>query len=348
MKTTTAAGRTWHFSHSIGRETAEHNGDVGGFMHPVDVAYAADGILFVLSRGFGHKPAFRDADVGKRIGKTTIDELHLGDFARNGFTWPTGIAISADGTVFCTDEYENNVSAFDPNGIVEFPEYDPDGESLFQWGESGAEPGQLSGPTGLTFDGDDNAVVVDCGNNRVQKFTREGRHLMGWGSQGGAEGEFDRPWGVTVDGEGCVYIADWGNSRVQKFTGEGDYLMTFGSNGQGNELDHPASVAIDSEGDVYVTDWGNRRVQVFEPNGDVITSLYGDVVELSKAGHLIVNRDPESIRTFHQVDHALSTTVTFKRPTGITITEGDRIVVADTRGRLLVYDKDNDYVAPTV
>ena len=44
MKTTTAAGRTWHFSHSIGRETAEHNGDVGGFMHPVDVAYAADGI----------------------------------------------------------------------------------------------------------------------------------------------------------------------------------------------------------------------------------------------------------------------------------------------------------------
>ena len=43
MKTTTIAGRTWHYSHYLGRSTAEHNesefGRTGGFIFPVDVAF---------------------------------------------------------------------------------------------------------------------------------------------------------------------------------------------------------------------------------------------------------------------------------------------------------------------
>ena len=346
MKTTSVAGRTWHYSHCLGRETGEHNGTTGGYLHPVDVAAAPDGILFVLSRGFGHINEARGGDVGKRIGKTTIDEDHIGDFARNGFTWPVGIAVSRDGTVFCSDEHENAVTSYDPDGIMNFPEFDPEGESLTRWGEPGSGPGQLRGPTGITFDSDDNLLVVNSGNGRVQRFTKDGEYLAGWGCAGDGEGEFDSAWGVAVDGAGDVYVADWGNDRVQKFSPDGAYLMSFGSDG--GELDHPVSVAVDGDGDVYVTDWGNRRVQIYGPDGDILTALYGDVHELSKAGHYIRNRDPESILTLNAVENAMLPAATFQRPTGITITKDGRIVIADTCGRLLVYDKDNDYVVPNV
>ena len=349
MKTTSVAGRTWHYSHCLGRETAEHNGATGGFMHPIDVAAAPAGILFVLSRGFGYELPARLADVGKRIGKTTIDEEHIGDFARNGFTWPVGIAVSGEGDVFCSDEYEDAITSYDSNAIKNFPEFDPDGESLTRWGEAGSGPGQLRGPAGLAFDGDDNLFVVDKGNNRVQKYTKDGKFLLGWGCGGDGPGDFNEPWGITVDRDGDVYVADWGNSRVQKFSADGDYVMSFGSNGgDGGDLDHPASVAVDGDGDVYVTDWGNRRVQIYEPDGDIITALYGDVHEPSKAGRYILGRDPESIRTFSAVEHALDHRVRFQRPTGVAITEDGRIVIADTCGRLLVYVKDNGYVPPSV
>ena len=347
MITTSAAGRTWHYSHCLGRETAEHNGKTGGYMHPVDVASTQGDILFVLSRGFGYHNEARRGDVGQRIGKTTIDEQHIGDFARNGFTWPVGIAVSADGTVFCSDEYENAITSYDPDGIMNFPEFDPNGESLTRWGTPGSQPGQIDRPAGIAFDGDDNLLVVDKGNNRVQKFAKDGAYLSAWGTGGDGPREFDEPWGITVDGTGDVYVADWGNNRVQKFAPDGTHLLTFGS-GDGGELDHPAGVAVDSEGDVYVTDWGNRRVQIYEPDGEVITALYGDVHELSKAGEYILNRDPESIKTFNSVAHVMSSNVRFHRPCGITMAEGDRVVITDTSGRLLVYNKDKDYVVPNI
>ena len=231
MITTTAAGRTWHYSHNLGRQTAEHNqskfGRTGGYCFPMDVAAAGNDIIFVISRGYGFDNLARGFDIYRRIGKTTIDEDHIGDFARAGFTWPVGIAISkSDGSVFASDEYECTISAFDPDGIQTFPEYDPDGEHFDRWGTKGSKPGMLNGPAGIAFDTNDDLHVVDSLNNRVQAFTKKGDFLKTWGSAGAFEGEFDRPWGITIDREGAVYVADWGNHRVQKFGSDGEHLMT--------------------------------------------------------------------------------------------------------------------------
>ena len=178
MITTTAAGRTWHYSHNLGRQTAEHNqskfGRTGGYGFPVDVAAAGNDILFVISRGYGFPNVSYDFDVFVRIGKTTIDEDHIGDFARGGFTWPVGIAVSkTDGSVFASDEYECNISVFDPDGIQPFCERDPDGEYFDRWGTKGSEPGMLNGPAGITFDANDYLYVVDSLNSRVQVFTKK-------------------------------------------------------------------------------------------------------------------------------------------------------------------------------
>ena len=129
MITTTAAGRTWHFDRSLGRPTNEHNGKVGGYRYPVDLAIAPDGNIFVLSHGNqfgGGQIGYRD---NGRVGKTTFDEHHLGDFARREFTWPAGIAVDSEGWVYVSDEHENVIKKFDPEATHPFPTYDPNGEA---------------------------------------------------------------------------------------------------------------------------------------------------------------------------------------------------------------------------
>ena len=353
MITTTAGGRTWHYSHNLGRHTAEHNqsrfGRTGGYSFPVDVAAAGNDILFVISRGWGHQVVVNFGfDIYLRVSKTTVDEDHIGDFARGGFTWPSGIAVSkTDGSVFVSDEYECTISSFDPDGVMVFPENDPDGEYVDRWGTKGSEPGMLNGPAGIAFDSNDDLYVVDSLNNRVQVFTRAGEHLREWGSGGTSEGEFNRPWGITIDGEGAVYVADWGNHRVQKFGPDGEYLMTFGSrNGSGSSLSHPAGVAVDSDGDVYVTDWGNRRVQIYEPDGEVLAPLYGDMSDFSKAAQYVLARDPDTIKRMNRDDAPFKYLNKFSRPVGIDIDEQDRIFVTDAYSRIVVYRKDRDYLEP--
>ncbi len=353
MITTTAAGRTWHYSHNLGRHTAEHNeskfGRTGGYSFPMDVAAAGNDILFVVSRGWGHQMvrAF-GYDLYLRVSKTTIDEDHIGDFARGGFTWPVGIAVSkTDGRVFVSDEYECTISGFDPDGVMTFPENNPDGEYIDRWGTQGSEPGMLNGPTGIAFDANDDLYVVDSLNNRVQAFTRNGEFLRAWGSAGSSEGEFNRPWGITVDREGAVYVADWGNHRVQKFGPDGEYLMTFGSqNGAGSSLNHPAGVAVDSDGDVYVTDWGNRRVQIYEPDGEALAPLYGDMHDLSKAAQYVLARDPDTIKRLNGRETPFKYLSKFSRPIGIDVDERDHIFITDAFSRIVVYRKDRDYQEP--
>ena len=180
MKTTSIAGRTWHYSHCLGRMTAEHNqspyGRTGGFGYPMDVAAAVGDILFVVSRGLGYPVNEGWPDIFARIGKTTIDEDHVTDFARNEFVWPVGIAVGGDGNVYCTDEYECWIKVFDPDTSFPFLEFDPEGEYIARWGEKGSGDGQLNGPAGLEFDPNGNLLVVDSLNHRGPEVY-QGRRL---------------------------------------------------------------------------------------------------------------------------------------------------------------------------
>ena len=330
MLTTTVAGRTWNFSHAIGRNAGLGN----GFTQPNAIALAPGGVLYVSSRG--GDGAGGVVAPSKRIGKLTMDEEFIGDFGKGETVWATSLAVAGDGNVYCSDEHLNTIIVFNS-----------DGEKLGQWGEAGSAEGQIDGPSGIAFDGDDNLYVVDSRNDRVEKFTKDGSFLMAWGESGGGDGQFDRPWGITVDGNNDVYVVDWGNDRVQKFGADGTFLMAVPRPGEsGAELNHPGGVAVDSEGDIYVTDWGNRRVQIYDSEGRVITALYGDATEFSKWAKQVVESNPDVVKAYRRVKD-LRPLGRFSRPLGIAVDEEDRIIVTDmTRGRLQVYAKEKDYMDP--
>ena len=330
MLTRTVAGRTFSYSHCIGRNLITGI----GFWFPVDVGLASGDVMYVLNWGDENLLA-------TRVTKCTLSEEYLVQFGSYGsgdgqFTRASSLALDNEGNVYVLDEWLNRVSVFDK-----------DGNFLHKWGEPGSQVGQLYRPSGLAFDGEGNLLVVDSGNNRVQRFSREGKYLARWGSGGGGDGEFNMPWGITVDRLGDVYVADWLNSRVQKFTPDGEYLMAYGAPGTGpGELSRPSGVAVDAEGDVYAVDWGANQVHVYDPDGAYLTTFQGDAQELSKWGQMTVDANPDTQKARRRVS-TREPEWRFSDPVAVEIDEQGRIVVVDQqRSRLQIYIKERDYAEP--
>lgn len=148
-----------------------------------------------------------------------------------------------------------------------------------KWGKPGRGASLLHGGEfmapmyGLAVDQQGSLLVVDNGNNRVQKFDNNGNFIILWGSFGTANGSFHNPTGIACDARGDVYVVDTNNHRVQKFDGKlGGYLMKFGSRGNGEgQFSSPWGIAVDRvRGYIYVVDSANFRVQKFDPSGEFV------------------------------------------------------------------------------
>ena len=82
-------------------------------------------------------------------------------------------------------------------------------------------------------------------------------------------------------------------------------------------------------------------------NGEIITSLYGDATELSKAGKNVVSRQLAWSQAYQHVEVEEFTKLgLFGRPIGIEINCNNTIVITDTKGRLQVYKKVKDFIEP--
>jgi sugar lactone lactonase YvrE len=132
---------------------------------------------------------------------------------------------------------------------------------LREWGKKGREPGQLDAPIGLAINADDEILVTEFRNNRVQRFSADGRPL----------GSFDvepMPGGIAVDRAGNVYVAPLMSHKICVYSPSGRPLREWGKQGKGDgEFDQPGGLAVAADGTVYVADQVNRRVQRFTPEG---------------------------------------------------------------------------------
>jgi DNA-binding beta-propeller fold protein YncE len=343
MLTQIAAGRTFDFSHAVGRGAISGM----GFRLAVALAAGADDTIYVANRGWEQvtNVPWNRTQLGTRIGKLTIgpvpgDEEVVCDFSGPGdgpgqLIWPAGIALDSQENVYVTDEWLNRVSIFDQ-----------DGNYLHHWGSPGSGNGELNGPSGIAIDPQGVLYIADSRNHRVQTFTKDGEFLSTWGSFGSAEGQFNAPWGLTLDEQGYVYVADHKNHRVQKFTPDGAFVTQFGRYGTGKgQLHRPTDVAVDPDGDVYVCDWANHRVQVFGPDGRFVTSLIGDAQELSKWAKMTLQASPDAIKRRREV-RSLEREWRFSFPTAVLFdVQYGRLIVSDTqRNRLQIYNKLKNYV----
>jgi len=233
------------------------------------------------------------------------------------FREPTGIAVSG-GEVFVSDARNGRIQVFDREGRflrafgrpgagrgelgrpmnltvhrgeLYVPEYMNDRIQVFALdgtprrtlGEPGSGPGQLDSPGGVAFTEDDNLLVVDFYNQRVQEWRPDGSFVRQWGATGevGVDAaEFNYPTDVAAAPGGRFYVADGYNDRIQAFTAEGRFSHKWGGP-FAMDVFGPfrgwfavvTSVAVDGDGHVFAADFYNHRVQKFAADGTFLTSF---------------------------------------------------------------------------
>ena len=179
------------------------------------------------------------------------------------FHRPTDVAISkTTNEIFITDGYDNS----------RIHRLDADGKLIKSWGTIGTDPGEFNVPHNLALIDDEEVIVCDRENYRVQVFTLNGEFLREW--------PVHKAVAVEVTGTGDdvhIYVAEQGptkgspnrgepnlGNRVGVYDREGNRITRFGSELMGEGPDQflwPHSMAIDSKGDVYVAEvsyveWG--------------------------------------------------------------------------------------------
>lgn len=217
----------------------------------------------------------------------------LGGAAR--FSYPMGVGVAGDGTVYVGDTYGDRIRRVTPTGFVTTLAGTNTSGSLDGTGDAA----QFGGPRGLAIDPAGNVFVADANNDAVRKVTPIGDVTTFVGTAGlsgttdatGTNALFNGPGGVAVDAAGTLYIADTGNHTIRKVSPTGDTTTFAGRPGVRGFTDgapgvatfeNPVGIAVDFAGNIYTLDSGSYLVRKVTPDG-FVTTLAGVANELGYA-----------------------------------------------------------------
>jgi len=251
-------------------------------------------VLYVLIRADG---------VGGNIRRINWKDEDLDVFGN--FKWPVQMIQDSEAKLYVSDEGEHCVHALVDDGekgyvaIGQTAEVQESSTKSTKIGEYGSGDGQLDSPSGIAFDLDGNLLVVDTGNNRVQKFAKDGKFIETIISDEG-DAALDMPWGISVNYNGDILVSDWRNNRINKYDSKGKYLNSFGDIPKSLDQEHiqlsgPAGLSIDEDGDIYVADRNNDRIVIYDKDGKYVTQFTGDAT-LSKSGKTYIMSSPRVLR----------------------------------------------------
>ena len=174
---------------------------------------------------------------------------------------PHGIAVNSNGLIAVADRERQCMLI-----------YDKEGKFVRKLGSFGKNPGQFKIPSGVTFLNDDEILVADQLNHRIQQFNvQTGNFVKSFGKYGTEEGEFQNPESVCVDGEGRVVVADFDNNRIQVLTNDGKPVFKFGDSG--SEKPSKPTGCIYHKSMFIVFDYFNSSLKVFDSSGKFLYKI---------------------------------------------------------------------------
>ena len=259
-----------------------------------------------------------------------VGELDLkGEIPQN----PCWTAVNSKGLIAVTDRERHAILIFDKKG-----------KFVRKLGCHGENPGQLNSPAGVTYLNDDEILVADDRNHRIQQFNvQTGNFVKSFGNEGTGVGEFQNPEGICMDGEGHVVVADYSNDRIQVLTKDGKPVLKFGNSGP-EKLNRPTG-CICYKNMFIVSDRLNNCLKVFDSSGKFLYKIgeegeadgqlshpWGLCVEKygNRQNLLLCDKDNGRIQQFTVEGRFTGKSVTrLQDPTAIATTPDGRIFVSD-------------------
>jgi len=207
-------------------------------------------VLSALALGVYYAYASEQSDTipsPHKSGVTLITCHHLFTLRGDGqkpFNQPSAVDVFKD-RIYVLDGVNARVVVFDSKGSY-----------IFQFGQSGSDPGELKSPLGLTIDYQGRIFVADSGNHRIQIFDPQGKFLSCLTLIKDRYGFQADPTDLIVDqNKNRIVIVDNDNHRILFYTMDGKFIKEVGGVGlQDGEFRYPYSIAMDEKGSFYVVD----------------------------------------------------------------------------------------------
>ncbi|CAH3199374.1 unnamed protein product, partial [Porites evermanni] len=177
------------------------------------------------------------------------------------FERPKGLAVNSKGQIAVVDSKKHCVLITDIEG-----------NCLRKVSCHGNKEGQLNSPSDVTYLNDDNILVADELNHRIQQFNVQTENFVkSFGKRGARDGEFQNPLSACVDDEGRVIVADCCNHRVQVLSQDGEPLFKVGDSGP-EKLQSPGG-CIYHEKKFVVSDWDDNSVKYYDNTGKFLYKI---------------------------------------------------------------------------
>lgn len=178
----------------------------------------------------------------------------LRSFGAGQISWPHGIFVEPDGSVWITDATIGDAEEYGLGHSV--MKFSPEGELLLTLGtpgEAGDPPTHLNRPSDVVVSPTTGHIYVAeahgaGGENRIVRFDADGNYIETWGETGYGPGQFHDPHNIAMDSQGRIFVADRSNVRIQIFDEDGEFIAIW------TQFGRPSGLFIDQNDVLYVAD----------------------------------------------------------------------------------------------
>ncbi|VEN57779.1 unnamed protein product [Callosobruchus maculatus] len=156
-----------------------------------------------------------------------------------------------------------------------------------KFGEFGVMEGQFTEPSGVAVNAQNDIIVADTNNHRIQIFDKEGRFKFQFGECGKRDGQLLYPNRVAVvRTSGDIIVTE--RSPTHQIQIYNQFVRKFGA----NILQHPRGVTVDNKGRIVVVECKVMRVIIFDQTGAVLQK-FGCSKHLEFPNGVVVNDKQE-------------------------------------------------------
>ncbi len=205
-----------------------------------------------------------------------------------GFSSPSGVAVSSNGTLFIGDFGNSLVRTINltTSAVTTFA-----GTGVQGLLNGAAATAQFNGTANIVFDKSGNLFIADEQNSAIREISTSGvvTTVAGSGLAGHLDGpaaaaQFDHPEGMIFDASGNLYVVESANNDVRKINLSTSTVSTFAGTGTQGFTNGPIAsatffspygIAIDASGNMYVADIVNNCIRKITVSTGIVSTFAG-------------------------------------------------------------------------